>query len=132
MQRFKNTGKMKPYIFLITLFFSIKLVAQDDYKRQFDSLTTVHKVCIIENTIRNHRIKLDQIRKQKQNLNAKLAEIQSFKIRRTDVEKEEQLTAITEQIEGNAIANTNATVYLTTLINELVLANEDVKNLRNN
>ena len=132
MQRFKNTGKMKPYIFLITLFFSIKLVAQDDYKRQFDSLTTVHKVCVIENTIRNHRIKLDQIRKQKQNLNAKLAEIQSFKIRRTDVEKEEQLTAITEQIEGNAIANTNATVYLTTLINELVLANEDVKNLRNN
>ena len=132
MQRFKNTGKMKPYIFLITLFFSIKLVAQDDYKRQFDSLTTVHKVCVIENTIRNHRLKLDQIRKQKQNLNAKLAEIQSFKIRRTDVEKEEQLTAITEQIEGNAIANTNATVYLTTLINELVLANEDVKNLRNN
>ncbi len=132
MQRFKNTGKMKPSIFLITLFFSIKLVAQDDYKRQFDSLTTVHKVCVIENTIRNHRLKLDQIRKQKQNLNAKLAEIQSFKIRRTDVEKEEQLTAITEQIEGNAIANTNATVYLTTLINELVLANEDVKNLRNN
>lgn len=132
MQRFKNTTKMKPYFLLITLFFSIELVAQADYKRQLDSLTIVHKVCVIENTIRNHRVKLDQLRKQRQSLNVKLADIQSFKIRRTDAEKEEQLATINEQIEANAIANTNATVYLTTLINELVLANEDVKNLRNN
>ncbi|MGC1631747.1 MAG: hypothetical protein WA749_06510 [Gelidibacter sp.] len=123
---------MKPYFLLITLFFSIELVAQADYKRQLDSLTIVHKVCVIENTIRNHRVKLDQLRKQRQSLNVKLADIQSFKIRRTDAEKEEQLATINEQIEANAIANTNATVYLTTLINELVLANEDVKNLRNN
>ncbi|MEO5788773.1 MAG: hypothetical protein ACOH2D_08885 [Gelidibacter sp.] len=123
---------MKPYFLLITLFFSIELVAQTDYKRQLDSLTTVHKVCIIENTIRNHRVKLDQLRKQRQSLNAKLADIQSFKIRRSDAEKEEQLAAINQQIEANAIANTNATVYLTTLINDLVLANEDVKSLRNN
>lgn len=122
---------MKPYILLIALFFSIELVAQTDYKRQFDSLTTVHKVCLIENTIRNHRVKLDQLRKQRQNLNAKLADIQSFKIRRTEVEKEEQLAVINEQIEANAIANTNATVYLTTLINDLVLASEDVKKLQN-
>ncbi len=123
---------MKPFIFLITLFFSISIVAQTDYKRQFDSLTTVHKVCIIENAIRNHRVKLDQLRKQKQSLNNRLADIQSFKIRRSDVEKEEQLTSINEQIETNAIANTNATVHLTTLINDLVLANEDVKKLQNN
>ncbi len=123
---------MKPYILVITLLFSIELVAQIDYKRKLDSLTTVHKVCTIENTIRNHRVKLDQLRKQRNNLNAKLVDIQSFKLRRTDVEKEEQLIAINDQIEGNAIANTNATVHLTTLINDLLLANEDVKMLKNN
>ena len=120
---------MRPYIFLIPILFSIKLVAQTDYKRQFDSLTTVHKVCVIENSIRNHRVKLDQLRKQKQTLNNRLSEIQSFKLRRSDAEKEEQLITISEQIEANAIANTNATVHLTTLINDLVLANEDVKKL---
>ena len=123
---------MKPYILVITLLFSIELVAQIDYKRKLDSLTIVHKVCTIENTIRNHRVKLDQLRKQRNNLNAKLVDIQSFKLRRTDVEKEEQLIAINDQIEGNAIANTNATVHLTTLINDLLLANEDVKMLKNN
>lgn len=120
---------MKPYILLITFFLSMNLVAQTDYKQKFDSISTVHKVCVIENTIRNHRIKLDQLRKQRQNLSARLADIQSFKLRRTDAEKEEQLATINEQIETNAIANTNATVYLTTLINDLVLANEDVKKL---
>lgn len=122
---------MKSYIVLILLFFSIESVAQIDYKRQLDSLTIVHKVCIIESNIRNHRVKMVQLKKQKQSLNTQLAEIQSFKIRRTEVEKEEQLTVINELIEANAIAYTNATVYLTTLINELVMANEDVKDLKN-
>lgn len=123
---------MKPYIFIIALLFSIKSVAQIDYERQLDSLITFHKVCIIENSIRNHRVKMDQIRKQRQSLNNKLAEIQSFKLRRTDGEKEEQLVTINELIEANASENTSATVQLTILINDLVLANEDVKKLRNN
>ncbi|MEO8934467.1 MAG: hypothetical protein ABI295_09165 [Xanthomarina sp.] len=123
---------MKPFILIIAVFFSIELVAQTDYKRQLDSLTTVHKVCVIESNIRNHRIKMVQLKKQKQALNKQLSEIQSFKLRRTDVEKDDQLAVINELIEANAIANTNATVYLTTLINELVMANEDVKELKNN
>lgn len=123
---------MKSYIVLILLFFSIGSVAQTDYKRQLDSLTTVHKVCVIESNIRNHRVKMDQLKKQKQSLKTQLSDIQSFKLRRTDTEKEEQLAAINELIEANAIAHTNATVYLTTLINELVLANEDIKELQNN
>lgn len=123
---------MKPYIFLIILFFSIGSVAQTDYKRQLDSLMTVHKICVIESNLRNHRIKMDQLKKQKQSLDTQLSDIQSFKLRRTDIEKEEQLGAINELIEANAVAHTSAKVYLTTLINELVMANEDVKELQSN
>lgn len=122
---------MRLYILLIVLLFSIKLTAQADYKKQLDSLMTVHKVCVIENSIRNHRVKMEQLKKQRQGLNAKLAEIQSFKFLRSEIEKEEQLTKISEQIEVNAIANTTANVFLTSLINDLVLANEEVKKLKN-
>lgn len=122
---------MKAYIVLILLFYSITSVAQIDYKRQLDSLTIVHKVCTIENSIRNQRVKLDHLKKQKQNLSAQLAEVQSFKLGRTDAEKEAQLTEINLLIEANATALTAAGVQLTTLINELVLANEDVKDLQN-
>src|SRR5690606_11270905 len=113
------------------LFYSITSVAQIDYKRQLDSLTIVHKVCTIENSIRNQRVRLDHLKKQKQSLSAQLAEIQSFKLGRTDAEKEAQLTEINLLIETNATALTAAGVQLTTLINELVLANEDVKDLQN-
>ena len=123
---------MKPIILIIAVLFSLELVAQTDYKRQLDSLKTVHKVCVIESNIRNHRVKMVQLKKQKQSLNTQLSEIQSFKLRRTEAEKEEQLAVINELIEANAIAHTNATVYLTSLINELVMANEDVKELQNN
>lgn len=122
---------MKPFIVLILMSYSIGSVAQIDYKRQLDSLTTVHKVCTIESTIRNHRVKLDQLKKERKNLNAKLVEIQSFQLGRTDAEKEEQLLDINVLIESNATALTNATVQLTTLINDLVIANEDVKDLQN-
>lgn len=122
---------MKAFIVLILLFFSITSVAQIDYKKQLDSLMIVHKVCTIESSIRNQRVKLDNLKKQKQSLNAQLAEIQSFKLARTDAEKEAQLTEINQQIEANTTALTAAGVQLTTLINELVLANEDVKALQN-
>lgn len=122
---------MKPYLVLILMFFSIGSIAQIDYKRQLDSLTTVHKVCTIENSIRNHKVKLDQLKKQKQSLNKQLADIEGFKLGRTDVEKEEQLSEVNAQLEANAVALTNATVQLTTLINDLVLANEEVKDLQN-
>jgi seryl-tRNA synthetase len=122
---------MKPYIVLILMLCSIRSVAQIDYKRQLDSLTTVHKICTIENMIRNHRVKLDQLKKERKNLNTQFLEIQSFQLGRTDAEKEEQLLEINVLIETNAAALTNATVQLTTLINELVLANEDVKTLQN-
>lgn len=122
---------MKPYIVLILMSCSIGSVAQIDYKRQLDSLTIVHKVCTIESTIRNHRVKLDQLKKERKNLNTKLVEIQSFQLGRTDAEKEEQLLDINVLIEANATALTNATVQLTTLINDLVIANEDVKDLQN-
>lgn len=123
---------MKPTIVLILLFFSITSIAQNelDYKRQFDSLATVHKVCIFENTLRNHRVKMDHLKKQKQNLKLQLADVQSFKLGRTDAEKEEQLAEINELIESNSMAYTNAAVQLTTLINELVLAHDDVKELQ--
>ncbi|WP_299391048.1 hypothetical protein [uncultured Gelidibacter sp.] len=121
---------MKPYTVLILMLFSIGSVAQVDYKRQLDSLTTVHKVCTIENTIRNHRVKLDQLKKEKRRLNTQLTEIQSFKLGRTDAEKEEQLLEINKLIEANAVALTNATVHLTSLINDLVIANDDVKQLQ--
>lgn len=121
---------MKTYIVLILVLFSLKSVAQIDYKRKLDSLTTIHKVCVIENSIRNHRIKLDHLKKQKQSLNAQLQEIQGFKLGRTDAEKEEQLAEINPLIEANATALTAAGVQLTTLINELVMANEDVKDLQ--
>ncbi len=122
---------MKPFIVLILMSYSIGSVAQIDYKRQLDSLTTVHKVCTIESTIRNHRVKLDQLKKERKNLNTKFVEIQSFQLGRTDAEKEEQLLDINVLIEANATALTNATVQLTTLINDLVIANEDVKDLQN-
>lgn len=122
---------MKPYIVLILMSFSVGSVAQIDYKRQLDSLTTVHKVCTIESSIRNHRVKLDQLKKQKQSLNTQLLEIQGFKLGRTDEEKDEQLSEITLLLEANTLALTNATVHLTTLINEMVMANEDVKDLQN-
>lgn len=121
---------MKAYVVVILMFFALTSVAQIDYKRQLDSLTIVHRVCTIESSIRNHRVKLDQLKKQKQNLNSQLAEIQSFKLGRTDEEKEVQLAKVQILIEENATALTAATVRLTTLINELVLANEDVKALR--
>lgn len=122
---------MKTYIVLILFCFSIGSVAQTDYKRQLDSLTTVHKVCVIESNIRNHRIKMVQLKKQKQSLNTQLVDIQSFKLRRTDIEREDQLAAINDLIEANAIAHKNAAVYLTSLINDLVTANEDIKELQN-
>lgn len=112
-------------------FISVSSIAQIDYKKKLDSLTTVHNVCIIESSIRNHRIKMDQLKKQKQTLETQLSEIQSFKLGRTEEEKEEQLAEINKQIEANAEAYTNATVHLTTLINNLVLANEEVKELQN-
>lgn len=121
---------MKAFTVVILLFFSLTSIAQIDYKRQLDSLTIVHKVCTIESIIRNHRVKLDQLKKQKQNLNSQLAEIQSFKLGRTEAEKETQLTDIHLLIEKNAAALTVATVHLTSLINDLVLANEDVKALQ--
>lgn len=123
---------MRRYIVLIALFFSTVLVAQTDYKKQLDSLIIVHKVCGIESNLRNHRVKMNQLKKQQESLNTQLSEIQSFKLRRTDAEKEAQLTTVNDQIEANAIAITDGTVKLTTLINELVLANEDVKELQNN
>lgn len=123
---------MRRYIVLIALFFSTVLVAQTDYKKQLDSLTLVHKVCGIESNLRNHRVKMDQLKKQQESLNTQLSEIQSFKLRRTDAEKEAQLTTVNDQIEANAIAITDGKIHLTSLINELVLANEDVKELQNN
>lgn len=123
---------MKAYIVVILLFLSMTSVAQIDYKKQLDSIITVHKVCTIESSLRNHRIKLEQLKKQKQNLNAQLLDIQSFKLGRTDAEKEEQLAEITPLIETNAASLVDAKVQLTTLINELVLANEDVKDLQIN
>ena len=124
---------MKPIIVLILLFFSISSIAQTefDYKRQYDSLTIVHKVCILENSLRNHRVKMDQLKKQKQNLKLQLSDIESFKLGRTDAEKEEQLAEINELIEANSITYTSAAVQLTTLINDLVMAHEDVKELQN-
>lgn len=124
---------MKPYVVLILMLFSIgSVVAQIDYKRQLDSLTTVHKVCTIESAIRNHRVKLDQLKKEKKRLDTQLTEIESFKLGRTDIEKDQQLLEINTFLEANAIALTKATVHLTSLINDLVMANEDVKDLQNN
>lgn len=122
---------MKAFIVLILSVVSISAVGQTDYKKQLDSLTTVHKVCVIENSIRNHRIKMDHLKKKRQSLQSQLSEIQSFKLGRSDSEKEEQLEEIKHQIEANAVAYTEATVELTTMINDLVLANEDVKDLKN-
>lgn len=122
---------MKLIFILMFSFISVSSIAQIDYKKKLDSLTTVHNVCIIESSIRNHRIKMDQLKKQKQTLETQLSEVQSFKLGRTEEEKEEQLAEINKQIEANAEAYTNATVHLTTLINNLVLANEEVKELQN-
>lgn len=121
---------MKKAIIVILLFVSIPSVAQVDYKRQLDSLIIVHKVCTLENQIRNQRVKLDQIKKKKQSLNLQLQDIQSFKLGRTDSEKEIQLSEINLLIETNSSELTAAGVQLTTLINELVLANDDVKALK--
>lgn len=121
---------MKKAIIVILLFVSIPSVAQVDYKRQLDSLIIVHKVCTLENQIRNQRVKLDQIKKKKQSLNLQLQDIQSFKLGRTDSEKEIQLSEINLLIENNSSELTAAGVQLTTLINELVLANDDVKALK--
>ncbi|MBJ7882838.1 hypothetical protein [Gelidibacter salicanalis] len=123
---------MKPYTILMLMLFSIGSVAQVDYKRQLDSLTTVHKVCTIESTIRNHRVKLDQLKKEKKRLETQLTEVESFKLGRTDAEKEQQLLEVNALLEANAVALTKATVHLTSLINDLVIANEDVKDLQNN
>lgn len=123
---------MKTYLFIaFSLFFSLTSVAQIDYKRQLDSLTIIHKVCTLESQIRNHRVKLDHLKKQKQSLNAQLSEVQGFKLGRVDSEKEAQLSDINRLIEANATELTAAGIQLTTLINELVLANEDVKALQN-
>ena len=122
---------MKSHLVLVLLFISVGSVAQTDYKRKLDSLTTVHKVCVLESNIRNHRLKMVQLKKQKQILDTQLVDIQSFKLRRTETEKEEQLSVINELIEANATAHINARVYLTTLINDLVMANDDVKELQN-
>lgn len=121
---------MKKAIIVILLFVSIPSVAQVDYKRQLDSLIIVHKVCTLENQIRNQRVKLDQIKKKKQSLNLQLQDIQSFRLGRTDSEKEIQLSEINLLIETNSSELTAAGVQLTTLINELVLANDDVKALK--
>lgn len=125
---------MKPCIVVLFLMSSLISVGQDDidYKKKFDSLTVVHKVCILENSLRNHRIKMETLKKQKQSLKNQLAEIQSFKLRRTEEEKEEQLAEVNALIETNAAAYTKAAVQLTTIINDLVLANEDVKELQRN
>lgn len=131
MHRFKNTVEMKPLIVLAIVLSSFVSVAQTDYKKQLDSLTTVHKVCTIESSIRNHRVKLDQLKKQKEKLKAQLSDIQSFKIGRLDAEKEEQLVEINQLIEAHNSSLTDATVELTSLINDLVIANEEVKNLQN-
>lgn len=124
---------MKPFIAFLFLFSSLISLGQDeqDYKKKFDSLTVVHKVCILENNLRNHRITMDNLKKQKQSLKNQLAEIQSFTLRRTEEEKEEQLDAVNALIEANAAAYTKAAVLLTSIINDLVLANEDVKALKN-
>ena len=122
---------MKFITLLMFSFISVSSIAQIDYTKKLDSLTTVHNVCIIESSIRNHRIKMDQLKKQKQTLETQLSEVQSFKLGRTEEEKEEQLAEINKQIEANAEAYTSATVHLTTLINNLVLANEEVKELQN-
>ena len=121
---------MKKAIIVMLLFVSIPSVAQVDYKRQLDSLMIVHKVCTLENQIRNQRVKLDQIKKKKQSLNLQLQDIQSFRLGRTDSEKEIQLSEINLLIETNSSELTAAGVQLTTLINELVLANDDVKALK--
>lgn len=121
---------MKAFIVLILSFFSMTTVAQVDYKRQLDSLTIIHKVCTIESSIRNQRVKVDHLKKQKQSLNTQLSEIQSFKLGRTDIEKETQLSDINLLIQSNDSTLTAAKVQLTTLINNLVLANEDVKDLQ--
>lgn len=125
---------MKPCIVVLFLMSSLISVGQEDidYKKKFDSLTVVHKVCILENSLRNHRIKMEALKKQKQSLKNQLTEIQSFKLRRTEEEKEEQLTEVNALIEANAAAYTKAAVQLTTIINDLVLANEDVKELQRN
>jgi len=122
---------MKPYIVWSLLMTSLVTFSQTDYKKQLDSLTTVHKVCLIESTIRNHKVKLDQLKKQKEKLNVQLEDVQSFKLGRTDEEKEAQVNEVQILIDANAISLTDATVQLTTLINDLVLANEDVKKLQN-
>lgn len=123
---------MKSYLLLFVLLFSIKLSAQIDYKRKFDSLTVVHKVCDIERTLHDHRAHIEELKKERQELNARLSDIQKFKPFRSEAEKEEQLEEVNELIKENAIANTNAAVHLTALINQLVAANEAVKKLQNN
>lgn len=121
---------MKPFIFF-ALFISFSCAnAQTDYKRQFDSLSTVHKVCTIESSLRNHRVKLEHLKKEKEKLKVQFSDIQSFKIGRSDAEKELQLEEIKALIESNNTALTEASVELTSLINDLLLANEEVKKLQ--
>lgn len=121
---------MKRYILWLLLIYSLNSFAQADYKKQLDSLLIVHKVCVLENTIQEHRSKMQQLKNERQELNAALAKIKKFRLFRSEVEKKEQLGAINGLIETNAIASTTATVYLTSLINELVLANEEVEALQ--
>lgn len=122
---------MKPFIVLAMLLCTLVSVGQTDYKKQLDSLITVHKVCTIESSIRNHRVKLDQLKRQKVKLKTQLSEIQSFQIGRTEAEKIEQLEEVNQLIENNSVLLTKASVQLTSLINDLLLANEEVKNLQN-
>lgn len=121
---------MKAPIVVLLLVFSVTTVAQNDYKKQLDSLIIVHKVCTIESSIRNQRVKLDHLKKQQLSLDAQLSDVQSFKLGRSDSEKETQLSNINLLIETNAVELKAAKVELTSLINELVLANEDVKDLQ--
>lgn len=114
-----------PIIFLL----SLVSFSQENYKKQLDSLITVHKVCEIESNIKKQTIKLDSLVKLKEKYNYQLQDINSFKIGRTNLQKEKQLNEINDLIKNNNSELDETKTNLLLIANELKLAKEEVKKL---
>ncbi|MBR9845943.1 MAG: hypothetical protein GYB35_07465 [Algicola sp.] len=118
---------------LILLVFCIvscsKYSQKSSVQMELDSLKTVHNVCNIKTQITLTSNSVDSLTQEKEKLLFQLRDIEMFKLGRTELEKEKQLTEIHNLIKQNEFALKESSNFYNKLLYDLQIAKHKVDEL---
>ena len=118
---------------LILLVFCIvscsKYSKRSSVQMELDSLKTVHNVCNIKAQITLTSNSVDSLTQEKEKLLFQLRDIEMFKLGRTELEKEKQLTEIHNLIKQNEFALKESSNFYNKLLYDLQIAKHKVDEL---